>query len=388
MKNRVHYGEFTLDYWVEQLISEGIVLPEYQRSFVWNKEQIKNLINSIGKDEFVPPITIGKLNDKNIIIDGQQRLTSIVLAYLNILPSERRYKKTIKVEGDNEDDEIEEEHYFEWTINTLKELGSNVSEIRSALRNSDDYETLGTHWVNDEFLKKHYLGFSYIIPHTDITEDDQHRFFSTIFRNVNIGGTNLLKTESRKSLYYLNNAYVPLFAPEFAKNIFVKQFGADSQPIDFLRLLALVFDYSKNDDSSKVMKGYKTKSEVYYEIFISDTVNPNSASGIFKKINDVMPIAEIEAKMNGLKEEWIKLSMPHELSSIIDVDIYMLGLIYWVLIKMRRLDNAKLDDLKEKLNDKIKTFRDNPSHAKSPASLKYLRERIAASINVFKDYLI
>jgi len=388
MKNRVHYGEFTLDYWVEQLISEGIVLPEYQRSFVWNKEQIKNLINSIGKDEFVPPITIGKLNDKNIIIDGQQRLTSIVLAYLNVLPSERRYKKTIKVEGDNEDDEIEEEHYFEWTINTLKELGSNISEIRSALGNSDDYEALGTHWVNDEFLKKHYLGFSYIIPHTDITEDDQHRFFSTIFRNVNIGGTNLLKTESRKSLYYLNNAYVPLFAPEFAKNIFVKQFGADSQPIDFLRLLALVFDYSKNDDSSKVMKGYKTKSEVYYEIFISDTVNPNSASGIFKKINDVMPIAEIEAKMNGLKEEWIKLSMPHELSSIIDVDIYMLGLIYWVLIKMRRLDNAKLDDLKEKLNDKIKTFRDNPSHAKSPASLKYLRERIAASINVFKDYLI
>ena len=388
MKNRVHYGEFTLDYWVEQLISEGIVLPEYQRSFVWNKEQIMNLINSIGKDEFVPPITIGKLNDKNIIIDGQQRLTSIVLAYLNVLPSKKRYKRTIKVEGDNEDDEIEEEHYFEWTINTLKELGSNISEIRSALGNSDDYEALGTNWVNDEFLKKHYLGFSYIIPHTDITEDDQHRFFSTIFRNVNIGGTNLLKTESRKSLYYLNNAYVPLFAPEFAKNIFVKQFGADSQPIDFLRLLALVFDYSKNDDSSKVMKGYKTKSEVYYEIFISDTVNPNSASGIFKKINDVMPIAEIEAKMNELKEEWIKLSMPHELSSIIDVDIYMLGLIYWVLIKMRRLDNTKLDDLKEKLNDKIKTFRDDPSHAKSPASLKYLRERIAASINVFKDYLI
>ena len=148
---------------------------------------------------------------------------------------------------------------------------------------NNDYETLGTHWVNDEFLKKHYLGFSYIIPHADTTEDAQHRFFSTIFRNVNIGGTNLLKTESRKSLYYLNNAYVPLFSPEFAQSIFVKQFGADPQPIDFLRLLALIFDYSKNNDSSKVMKGYKTRSEIYYEIFIADAVNPNSASGIFKK---------------------------------------------------------------------------------------------------------
>ena len=197
MKNRVHYGEFTLDYWLEQLVSGGIVLPEYQRSFVWSKEQIKNLINSISRDEFVPPVTIGKLNDKNIIIDGQQRLTSIALAYLNIVPNERRYKKTVKVEGDNEDDELEEEHYFEWTINTLKELGTNINEIKKALIDNQDYETLGTHWVNDEFLKKHYLGFSYIIPHTETLEDARHRFFSTIFRNVNIGGTNLLKTESR-----------------------------------------------------------------------------------------------------------------------------------------------------------------------------------------------
>ncbi len=388
MKNRVHYGEFTLDYWLEQLISGGIVLPEYQRSFVWTKEQIINLIKSIGKDEFIPPVTIGKLNDKNIIIDGQQRLTSIALAYLNILPSERKYKKTVKVEVDNEDDELEEEHYFEWTINTLKELGPNINEVKNALADNENYETLGTHWVNDEFLKKHYLGFSYIIPHSDTTEDNQHRFFSTIFRNVNIGGTNLLKTESRKSLYYLNKAYVPLFSPEFAKSVFVKQFGADSQPIDFLRLLALVFDYSKSNDASKVMKNYKTKSEIYYEIFISDVVNPDSASGIFKKITDVIPTIDIDARMNALKEEWEKLSMPHELSSIIDVDMYMLGLIYWVLVKQKKLDNTKIENLKIRLNDKIKRLKKDSSHTKSPASLKYLRKRITASIDAYKNSIM
>lgn len=388
MKNRVHYGEFTLDYWLEQLISGGIVLPEYQRSFVWTKEQIINFIKSIGKDEFIPPVTIGKLNDKNIIIDGQQRLTSIALAYLNILPSERKYKKTVKVEVDNEDDELEEEHYFEWTINTLKELGTNINEVKNALAGNENYETLGTHWVNDEFLKKHYLGFSYIIPHSDTTEDDQHRFFSTIFRNVNIGGTNLLKTESRKSLYYLNKAYVPLFSPEFAKSVFVKQFGAESQPIDFLRLLALVFDYSKSNDASKVMKNYKTKSEIYYEIFISDVVNPDSASGIFKKITDVIPTIDIDARMNALKEEWEKLSMTHELSSIIDVDMYMLGLIYWVLVKQKKLDNTKIENLKIRLNDKIKRLKKDSSHTKSPASLKYLRKRITASIDAYKNSIM
>lgn len=387
MKNRVYYGEFTLDYWLDQLISGGIELPEYQRSFVWRKEQIINLIKSIEKEEFVPPITIGKLNDKNIIIDGQQRLSSIVLAYLNVLPNERRYKKIVKIEGDNDDDELEEEHYFEWTINTLKELGNGINEIKSALINNEDYDILGTHWVNDEFLKKHYLGFSYIIPHTNITEDAQHKFFSTIFRNVNIGGTSLLKTESRKSLYYLNNVYVPLFAPKFAQNIFVKQFGADSQPIDFLRLLAIVCDYSKNNDSSKVMKGYKTKSEIYYELFISDTVNPDSASGIFKNINDVIPMRQIEEHMCKFKEELFKLSILQEFSSIIDVDIYMFGLIYWVLICEKQLDD-KIIELKEKLNTKIRNFKRDNSHTKSPASLKYLRKRITASVDIYKNYIV
>ena len=385
---RDSYGEFTLDYWLEQLISGGIVLPEYQRSFVWSKEQIINLIKSVDRDEFVPPITIGKLNDNNIIIDGQQRLTSIALAYLNILPSERKYKKIIKVEGENEEDEIEEEHYFDWTINTLKELGPNIEQIKTALVGNGDYEILGTPWMNDEFLRKHYLGFSYIIPHKDITEANQHRFFSTIFRNVNIGGTNLLKTESRKSLYYLNETYVPLFDPEFAKSIFVTQFGNDAQSIDFLRLLALVFDYSKNDDSANVMKGYKTKSEIYYEIFISDVVDPNSASEMFKKMEDVIPKADIEARMNRLKEEWHKLSMPHNLPSIIDVDIYMFGLIYWVLVKQRQLDNAKIEHLKSCITEKIRQFKSDSSHKKSPASLKYLRARIKTSISVYQNELI
>lgn len=47
MKNRIHYGEFTLDYWVEQIISGDIELPDYQRSFVWQKEQIKRFIRAI-----------------------------------------------------------------------------------------------------------------------------------------------------------------------------------------------------------------------------------------------------------------------------------------------------------------------------------------------------
>ena len=43
--------------------------------------------------------------------------------------------------------------------------------------------------------------------------------------------------------------------------------------------------------------------------------------------------------------------------------------------------------LKIKLENKIKTFRDDKSHARTPASLKYLRERVKVSIDLYEHYL-
>ena len=80
--------------------------------------------------------------------------------------------------------------------------------------------------------------------------------------------------------------------------------------------------------------------------------------------------------------------MPHELSSIIDVDMFMLGLIYWVLVKQKKLDNTKIENLKIRLNDKIKRLKKDSSHTKSPASLKYLRKRITASIDAYKNSIM
>lgn len=392
MKNRVHYGEFTLDYWVEQIISGNIELPEYQRSFVWNTDQIKSLINSIGKDLYVPPITIGKLGNKNIIIDGQQRLTSIVLAYFNIVPTERKFRRTVKVPGETADDEIEEEHYFEWTVKLLQDLGHNIATVKENLIANNDYEPLGIHWVNDEFLKKHYLGFSYIIPNEASTEEQRHTFFSTIFRNVNISGTPLLKAESRKSLYYLKPIFVPFFDPEFAKTILVKQFNNDPQPLDFLRQLALVFDYAKNNDSKQVMKGYKSKSEQYYELFMSDMVNQDidAEKSRFKKLEDVMPLNKIGETMKFLKDEVAKLDIPKEYSSIIEVDLFMIGLIYWTLIRHKHMkgEEESIANLKTAINNKIREYKEDPSHSRSPSTLKYLRSRIQSSIDIYQRFTV
>ena len=88
--NRIYYGEYSLAYWIQMILKGNIVLPEYQRTFVWNKDDYTNLIDSFKEKQFIPPVTIGAYKttngQDNLIIDGQQRLTSVFLAYIERFP--------------------------------------------------------------------------------------------------------------------------------------------------------------------------------------------------------------------------------------------------------------------------------------------------------------
>lgn len=66
-----HYNDYEL-----------FVDKEYQRSVVWSKEQKQKLIDSILRKFPIPLIILQKNNDRYNIIDGQQRLDSILRFYL------------------------------------------------------------------------------------------------------------------------------------------------------------------------------------------------------------------------------------------------------------------------------------------------------------------
>lgn len=42
MKNKVYYGEYTLKHWIRLMLKEEIVLPEYQRHFVWSERDLSD----------------------------------------------------------------------------------------------------------------------------------------------------------------------------------------------------------------------------------------------------------------------------------------------------------------------------------------------------------
>ena len=196
MDNRVYYGEYSLKHWINLVLKQNIVLPEYQRYFVWNENKVKTLIETFKNKQFIPPVTIGAYKDNgnniNLILDGQQRITSILLVYLGLYPDVKAYKSIIEKfanDNDNEDEDDEEleelDNILEWNLNKLTEKGNNKETIRQKII-SGNYKNIDFD-IDDNFLETNFLGFSYLVPHSE-NEKDQQKYYSSVFRNINIQG--------------------------------------------------------------------------------------------------------------------------------------------------------------------------------------------------------
>lgn len=222
MKNKIYYGEYTLCHWIEMMLNGDIELPEYQRHFAWSEEDVERLIQSLKEGQFVPPVTIARhlegKNAKNLILDGQQRLTSLLLAYLGWFPNPKKNddSEIFASEDDSESDEKKTLYKeISWQYPKLFEYGKNKDEILSKLQeeNNSQYKKLANRIskiLNDEFLKNNYLGFNYIVPNCN-DEKEIRKNFSMSFRYINYYGKNLNPMESRMALCFQNPEYAYYF---------------------------------------------------------------------------------------------------------------------------------------------------------------------------------
>lgn len=75
--------DFTVSTINDYINSQHIVIPNFQRGYVWNRTQASRLIESLIIQCPIPVIYLSQNNDETLsVIDGNQRLTSISL-YLN-----------------------------------------------------------------------------------------------------------------------------------------------------------------------------------------------------------------------------------------------------------------------------------------------------------------
>jgi uncharacterized protein with ParB-like and HNH nuclease domain len=392
MDNRVYYGEYSLEHWINLILKKNITLPPYQRYFVWNERKVATLIDTLRKKQFVPPVTIGafKIGDtnQNLILDGQQRLTSILLAYIGIYPDEQTYKTSIErfaSESDEDEEESEDfqfDNILEWNINILTEKGNNKEAILKKIAQGN-YKSINIE-IDDDFLKTTFLGFSYLVPQIS-DEKEQQKYYSSVFRNINIQGEPLLAQESRAALYFLDQDLVEFFTPAFCKTIVIKMISSEAKA-DFVRYLSLLSNYYKNGNASRVARGYKPKMEKFYEEYIYAAIN-NHDSETYGKFSEVLPNKKYAGIFEKVQSTLELLNIPGEYPSIIDLDIYLFGLFYHIIFNKASIDEAGKDELKEKLDNEIQQSKSSESHRRSPNNLGHLRNRISQSIQIYEGHL-
>lgn len=388
------------------MLTSNIVLPDYQRLFVWKEEDVKNFINQVKDEQFVPTLTIGHYVDgegkrTNLILDGQQRLSSILLAYLGLYPDKEVFKNALNERMANENDDLDEalnehnlpmepdghdeemDNILKWQYPLLLDHGRTKDAILSNLQQGN-YKMVD-YGVNDEFFENHYIGFSYLVPKDD--SGMQQKYYSTLFRNINRQGVALDELESRTSLYYLVPNLKDFFKPEFMDEYEVKLSG-DIKKLDFVRYLSLLSEYNKDEKKGNVARGCNSsKMERYYEDYINAVVL-DSADTRFKQFSSIFQDKNYASRMELLKRNIEKVGLPKSFNSIIDLDVYIFGIIYVSLFKGIEItaDANRIETLKRRLQENVSAFKNNANHKKSPAGIGYLRSRLEASVKLYNRY--
>lgn len=385
-------------------------------------------MQSLKDGQFVQPVTIALYSDgtvkQNLILDGQQRLTSVLLAYLGYFPDKKKFESGASARVANEDDSAADDENqpneaegFLWQYSELLHYGKNKLEILSKIATDDRYLRLTDALItelDDDFFKNTYLGFSYVVPETT-SIDEVQKNFSQLFRNINYFGKKLEPMDSRKSLYYQNQNLTKFFEGkcEDGSDIFGDlRIIEDLQPskIDFVRYLAILSQYfisTRQGDAKDVMVGYSSygSRESYYADYVSyilgveqedradkfnnfqfTTTFPNDEwkerfVRVQTAIGKIMPIANL--KDNKSFSAWY------------EADYWLFGLIYHILFQGKELnERLVVEDQRGRnitLNVAIALAIDidkrDASFAKNANRITYIRERLVKSCEIYEQYV-
>lgn len=167
-------ADFTLQVLYQQWEREQIVVPPFQRQFVWKQPQASKLIESFLLGLPVPPVYLytERRSEKSLVIDGQQRLKSIFYFFEGYFGEELRGRRPIfRLTGLNE--------RSRWYQKTYADL--EAEDEASALR------------LQNSVLR------AFVVKQLD-PADDTSVFH--IFERLNTGGTSLAGQEVRNCVYY------------------------------------------------------------------------------------------------------------------------------------------------------------------------------------------
>lgn len=214
-----------------------LVIPFYQRTYVWDEEQWSRLLEDLEfvtkscHTYFMGTIILKQaktfsgesVSDRRIVIDGQQRLTTIVLFF-----------KAFYLLGDKDDDFIYD----------FKQKDKKTPSLRLGLNDKDAFEKICS------FDKKEYASgnsqiekaYNYFLDHIDLSKFDEN----TIKQNLQFVSIDIDAGEDEQNIFdTINSLGVRLTTAELLKNYFYSK-----DDLDYYKN-TWVATFEKDDETKK-----------------------------------------------------------------------------------------------------------------------------------------
>lgn len=288
---------------INSLKSGYFLIPGFQRKFIWTKKQVASLALSIIKGIPVPPLYVYVDNKtmKQVILDGQQRVTAIFLYFYGLFfVSEHGHQKLnfkdvadIKERIDDIDrciGKYNTEHGNQKPKNVkdkIKELREERKKLLSDLRekhglaetkfmvpNGNKEKTDISFSLFDDNAKEYLKRRDFQIAVVRCDKSYPQKVFVNIFKVLNTGGKILGTQEIRNGIYWETLLYKRLFEVneenENWRRIYgnISQFSKDIEIL--LKMLSLnhytiqkneniITQYDGTFNWTNIMEGYSEK---------------------------------------------------------------------------------------------------------------------------------
>ncbi|MGU8702741.1 DUF262 domain-containing protein [Clostridium perfringens] len=336
------------------------VLPKYQRKYVWEKLQASNLVLSLIKNIPIPPIYLyfDYNTGKYVVLDGQQRITTLFMYYNNIFYKGKNGREKIDfkdiskmlskidyyLEKKNNPIELltnkeikDIEHEIKLIYKTIESRYNIVKTTFNLELEKDEKDITFSNF--DEKAKRILRRKDLEVVFVQCENENSDKAYSEIFKLLNSAGKELSSQEIRNGVYYSNILYDLMY--KFNKNnpIWRKIYGAESLIFkDFeylLRFLALDY-FSIYDEKSK-------KFNITYEAAFSySNIIDDYSEKFNRKFNNEDALYQIEKnanyEINRLEMFFDKFNDIHENTKMIGKNLLILEAMFLAFSKLNLLD--------------------------------------------------
>lgn len=324
--------EETLKSSIKDLSKYKFIIPEYQRGYRWENDEIDDLLKDIeealyNRDVYyLQPITIKKANREGeyYLIDGQQRLTTILIILILLHSNENEIYTMYEKNLDNED-EINDTRN-----NDIKRL------ITSEPKQLNEYYFKNAIERIEEYLKKH--------------KDDEFngKFKKYIYENVKVIRYELKETENENERFLkMNTNHIQLEQADLIKaellvkhNVFNDKIAVEYDTIE--RKL--------NDDKFWYFITNDVKTDRMTKLFeisiknLSEIKNPNKKNYLHEYYKELIK------KDNRFIDVWKNVKNTFEILNNFYEDIELYNLIGCLIIFQK--NNENINEIIEKYNEK------------------------------------